>query len=147
MVRNRIEAAVSQSPIEQVLEAIDELDLDRALAAFAPQASFLAVDGRRAEGAEAIRELVGGFLATLRSTSHRITAQWQVDGVWIAEVLGTYELKDWLQIKDLPRAFILRTGPEGVTALHAYGAHEHPLDEHDAGVHGMWVGGRLIPPL
>jgi hypothetical protein len=138
---------VSDSPIEQLLAAVDKLDLDAVMALLAPDVRFLAVDGRRAQGTQAVRELVADFINQLRSTSHRITAQWHQDDVWIAEVESTYELQDYLQLKALPRAFVLRMGPGGIVDLHVYGAHEQPLTEHRTGEEGMWVGGRWVPPL
>jgi hypothetical protein len=135
------------SPIDQLLSAMDELDVDAAMALMAADVRFLAVDGRRGEGKEAVRELVTDFVSTLRSTSHRITAQWHQDDAWIAEVESTYELQDYLQLKALPRAFVLRMGPDGIVELHVYGAHEQPLTEHRTGEEGMWVGGRWVPPL
>ncbi len=135
------------SPIEQLLKAMDELDVDAAMALMAPDVRFLAVDGRRGQGADAVRKLLTDFVSTLRSTSHRITAQWHQDGVWIAEVDGSYELEDYLQLNALPRAFVVRMGPDGIADLRAYGAHEQPLTEHRTGEEGMWVGGRWVPPL
>jgi hypothetical protein len=138
---------VSDSPIDQLLQAIDNLDADAVVAMFAPDGRFLAVDGRRAHGIEELRKLITDFLGELRSTSHRVTAQWHVGDVWIAEVDADYELKDYLQIRDLPRAFVLRGGPDGLEDARAYGAHEHRLDEHRTGDEGLWVGGRWVPPL
>src|SRR5207302_1332803 len=80
----------------------------------APNARLLTADGRRAEGREAVRELLASFAADLRSTSHRIIAQWHQDNVWIAEVEASYELRDWFQLNALPRAFILHHGPDGI---------------------------------
>jgi hypothetical protein len=130
-----------------VLEAIDKLDADAAIAPLAPDCRLLTADGRRAEGTDAIHELLTSFLATLRSTTHRITDQWHQDNVWIAEVEASYELPDLLQLNALPRALVLRDGPDGVTELHVYGAHERPLTEHRTGEEGMWIGDRWIPPL
>ena len=138
---------MNDSPIEHLLKAIDELNVDGAMALMAPDVRFLAVDGRRGEGKEALRELITYFISTLRSTSHRITAQWHQDDVWIAEGEGTYELRDYLQLNALPRAFVVRVGPGGIADFRAYGAHEHPLTEHRTGEEGMWVGGRWVPPL
>jgi SnoaL-like domain len=138
---------VSDSPIEQLLKAMDELNMDAAMALMAPDVRFLAVDGRRGEGKEAVRKLITDFISTLRSTSHRITAQWHEDDVWIAEVEGSYELRDYLQLNALPRAFVVRVGTEGIADFRAYGAHEQPLTEHRTGEEGMWVGGRWVPPL
>jgi hypothetical protein len=87
------------------------------------------------------------LFAALRATSHRITAQWHQNDVWIAEVDASYELQDWLRLDNLPRVFVLREGSEGIADLRAYGAHEHPLAEHRSGEEGMWIGGRWVPPL
>jgi Arc/MetJ-type ribon-helix-helix transcriptional regulator len=138
---------VSESPIEKLLEAFDALDIDAVMAQVAPDARLLVADGRRAEGSDAVRDLLTRFAADLRSTAHRITAQWHQDDVWIAEAEADYELRDWLQLTALPRAFILYEGPEGIRDLHVYGAHEHPLTEHRTGEEGMRIGDRWIPPL
>jgi hypothetical protein len=140
-------ASVSESPIEQLLGAIDRLDLEDAMALMAPDARVLVADGRRAEGTEAVRQLMSDFLGQLRSTTHRVTAQWHEHDVWIAEADTSYELRDWLQLNALPRAFIVRAGPDGISELRAYGAHEHPLLDRPTGEEGMWVGGRWVPPL
>jgi hypothetical protein len=80
----------------------------------APDMRVLVVDGRRAVGTDAVRQLFADFLGQLRATSHRITAQRHEDDVWIWEVDASYESRDWLQLNGLPRAFILRAGTEGV---------------------------------
>lgn len=138
---------MSDSPIEQLLDAVDRHDAEGVVALAAPDIRMLVVDGRRAEGADALRELMVEFLGSLRRTEHRITAQWHVGDVWIAEVDATYELQDYLELKDLPRAFVVRTGPDGIAEMRVYGAHEHPLSEHRTGDEGMWIGGRWVPPL
>lgn len=135
------------TPIEQLLGAIDALDIDAAMALLAPQPRLLVVDGRCAEGTEAVRELLTVFLDMLRSTSHRTTDQWHVDDVFIAEVEASYELRDWLQLNGLPRVFIVRTAPEGIVDVRVYGAHEQRLSDIPTGEEGMWVGRRWIPPL
>lgn len=117
------------------------------MALMAPDASVLVADGRRAEGTEAVRQLFGEFLAQLRSATHRVTAQWHEDNVWIAEVDVSYELRDWLELNAMPRAFIVHSGPQGISELRVYGAHEHPLAEHRTGEEGMRIGGRWVPPL
>jgi len=80
---------VTDSPIDQLLRAIDRLDVEAVMAMMAPECRLLTVDGRRAEGAAAARELLTDFLATVRSMTHRITDQWHQDNVWIAEVEAT----------------------------------------------------------
>jgi SnoaL-like domain len=139
---------VEESPIDRLLRAVDELDVDAALASAAPDMCMLTADGRRAEGIAAVRELLTDFLGALHATKHTITAQWHPEDVWIAEVEATYELKqDRTRIAGLPRAFILRDGPAGVVDLRVYGAHEQPLGEHRSGGEGMRLGGYWIPPL
>lgn len=138
---------MSESPIELLLGAIDKLDADAAIAQLASDCRLLMADGRRAEGADAIREVVTSFLAALHSTKHRITRQWHQDNVWIAEVEASYELQDSMQLNALPRALVLHEGARGVTELHVYGAHERPLSEHRTGGEGMWIADHWIPPL
>jgi SnoaL-like domain len=138
---------VTESPIEQFLGAVDNLDVEGVMALVAPDVSILVADGRSANGKEAVRELVAEFLGALRSTSHRITAQWHQDNVWIAEVDASYELQDRWEMNALPRMFVLRMGPDGIADLRAYGAHERPLTEHRTGEEGIRVGGSWIPPL
>ena len=138
---------MSQSPIERLLEAIANRDVEGAMALIAPDCRLLAVDGRFAEGEAGVRELFTEFVATVRSTTHRITAQWHQDDVWIAELEASYELRDQSKISGLPRACVLREGPDGVAELHFYGAHERQLSDHRSGEEGMRIGGRWIPPL
>jgi hypothetical protein len=138
---------VSDSPIDQLLDALDRLDAKAAVAMLAPDAKLLTVDGRRAQGTDAVSKLLEDFLGQLRATAHRVTSQWHVDDVWIAEVEGDYELRDYLEIRALPRVFVARTGSDGLTDLRVYGAHERPLGEHRTGDEGIWVGGRWVPPL
>lgn len=136
-----------ESPIDQLLGAIDKRDVEAAMALMAPDCRLLAVDGRRVEGTAAARELFTDFLSMTRSAKHQVTAQWHQGNVWIAEVDATYELKDRMKIGGLPRAFVLRHGSHGIVDLRAYGAHERPLTDHPTGEEGMRLGGRWIPPL
>ena len=136
---------MEQSPLEQLLAAIDALDVEAVMALVGSEPRFLAADGRRAAGAGEVRKLVTELLAALRATTHRITAQWHVDAVWIAEVDADYELQDYLELKKLPRVFILRTGEGGSADLRVYGAHEHPLTDHRTGEEGMWDRDPLDP--
>jgi hypothetical protein len=138
---------VSDSPIDKLLRAIDALDAGAAAAMLAPDGELLVVDGRHAHGTDAVRGLLQDFLGNLRSTAHRVTEQWHVDDAWIAEVDADYELKDYLEIKHLPRAFVVREGPDGLRDIHVYGAHERPLEQHRTGDEGIWIGGRWVPPL
>jgi SnoaL-like domain len=139
---------VNESPIERLLAAIDSLDVEAVMALLAPEARLLATDGRRAEGTDQMRELVTESFAELRSTTHEITAQWHVDDARIAEIDARYELRDFLRVGALPRAVVLRDGPAGIADLRFYGAHEHPVSEHDTGEEwGTLVRGRWIPPL
>jgi hypothetical protein len=139
---------VNESPIERLLAATDALDIDALVALFAPDGRLLAADGRRAEGTEAVRELLASILGALRSTSHEIKAQWQVDGAWIAEIEADYELRDFHRVGAVPLALVVRTGPEGIVDVHIYGAQEHPPGEHDTGEEwGTMVRGHWIPPI
>jgi hypothetical protein len=138
---------MSESPIAQLLAAFDTLDVEAVAALFASDARILTADGRRGEGLDGVRALIADVSASLSSTAHRITAEWHQGNVWIAEVEADYDVRDWLELKALPRAFVLRDGREGIVELHVYGAHEHPLTEYPTGEQGMRVGGQWMPPL
>jgi hypothetical protein len=138
---------MSESPIEQLLAAVDSLDADAAMRLAAPGVRFLLLDGRRVEGKDETRTLLADFLASLRSTSHRIASQWHVDDVWIAEVEADYVLQDWLELTSLARAMVVRVGPDGIRDIRVYGANEQPLSDHPTGEEGTWVGERWMPPL
>ena len=138
---------MERSPVEQLLAAVDRRDVEGVMALVVPE---VRASGRRWKPRRRGRggaELLAEFLATLRSTAHRITAQWQEDDVWIAEVDADYELQDCLELKALPRVFIVRTGDGAIADLRVYGAHEHPLTDHRTGEEGMWIGTRWVPPL
>ena len=137
---------MSASPIEQLLAALREFDLDAVVAMFAPEVDVLISDGRRAHGLDDARELIESFASSLHSMTHHVTAEWRAGEVCLAEVEATYELNDRLELT-IPRAFIVQSGPDGITVLHVYGAHEHPITEHRTGAEGMWIGQRWIPPL
>jgi ketosteroid isomerase-like protein len=53
---------VKDSRIERLLKAVDELDVDGAMALMAPGVRFLAVDGRRGEGKDEVRKLGTDFV-------------------------------------------------------------------------------------
>jgi SnoaL-like domain len=138
---------VAGSPIEALLGSFDALDLEAVMAQVAPGGGLSTADGRRAEGKDAVREVVADLFAQLRSASYRIVTQWHVDDVWIAELEVDYELQDFMLLKGRRRAFILHQGPDGIADLHVYGEHERPVGEHRTGEEGMWIGDRWIPPL
>jgi SnoaL-like domain len=138
---------VSDSPFGRLIEAIDSRDVDAVLALATPDIRFLFVDGRRGEDADALRAVLTEFFGELYSTDHRLTSQWYVDDVWIAEVEADYELRDHLRLHALPRALVVRKSAEGITDLRVYGAHEHRLTDRQTREHGLLVGGHWIPPL
>jgi hypothetical protein len=140
-------ATVDESPIAELLTAVDQLDAGAVAALFAPDVRLLTADGRRAEGVDAARALLTDFLGQLRSISSRITDEWRDRDVWIAEVETTYELRDYFQKGPVPRAIIVRNGPDGIADVRVYGAQEQPLAERPAAVEGMWLRERWIPPL
>jgi hypothetical protein len=138
---------MADSPIQELLDAVDTLDVDQVMALTAPSPQILIADGRRAQGSDRVRALLGELLATLRVARHQVTAEWRQQDVWIAEVDASYELRDGTQTATLPRAVIGRFGPDGVSELHIYGAHEHPLEDDEGSQRGLVLGGRWIPPL
>jgi hypothetical protein len=138
---------VTESPIVEVLTAIDRLDVTAVLALCSPDCHFATVDGRHADGHDAVQRLLGEFLSTIRATHHEVTAQWHQDDAWFAEVVATYELQDRTRIDERLRAFLLRTGPDGIRDVRVYGAHERPLTDRSGGYEPARLGGRLILPL
>jgi hypothetical protein len=138
---------IKGSPLDEFLRAVDELDADAAMALMAPDCRLLTAVGRRAAGTEAVRALIAEFLATLHSTTHRVTAEWHVDGVWIAEADADYEFKDRLRTGDIPRAYVARGGPDGLNDVRVYGAHEQPLDDDGGSGPELVFGGHWLPHL
>jgi hypothetical protein len=129
------------------LTAVDRLDGDAVMALCAEECTFSSVDGRHAEGRQAVGQLLKDFLSQLRSTTHQVTSQWHEGDTWIAEVRATYELRDWLLIENLPRAFFVQMGAGGIIAVRTYGGHEHPLSDRDEGGDSSRIGGRPFLPL
>ena len=138
---------MSESQLERFLAAIDALDADALTRLMAEDCTLLIADGRRAEGTEAVRALLGDLLAEMRSTSHRITSSWTIGDVQIAEVECDYTLQNWLELKAVPRAFFATVGDRAITELRVYGAHERALATEGAEPSGMRIGGRWMPPL
>ncbi len=138
---------MKESPLSDLLEAIDRRDVPAAMALCALDCSFATVDGRRAEGRVEVQRLLTEFLSVLRSATHEIISQWHQEDAWFAEVLASYELQDWTRIERRPRAFLLRTGADGIRDVRVYGANERPLTDHSARYEPARLGGRLILPL
>jgi len=138
---------VGGTPVEKLLDALDALDLDRVMTLLAPDCALLMSDGRRAQGAEDARAQLGDLLEHLHSTTHRITNQWQVGDVWIAELEADYELSDRSRLSGLPRVMVARIGASGIAELRVYGAHEHELYDRGGGDGSMVIGGRYMPSL
>ncbi len=116
--------------MQAVLRSLDALDLDAAVALFAPDAELTTVFGETAMGGARIRSVLGAFLGELRGAQHEVTAEWNPeDGVWVAEMSAHYELSDFSRRGPYRRAIILRTGPAGIEQMTIYGARELPLAE------------------
>lgn len=121
---------MSDSLLIAALAAIDSLDLDTTMALFAPDATLHTTYGEQAVGREQVRAELGMFFGELRSTQHEVTSLWNPEpGVWIAEMLATYELTDFSRRGPYGRAFVVRTGDHGILQLRIYGSHEQPLPE------------------
>ncbi|HWD70749.1 MAG TPA: hypothetical protein VG293_11195 [Solirubrobacteraceae bacterium] len=135
---------MADSPIQAVLRALDELDLDGAVAQFAADGLLTTVFGERAEGRVRVREVLGAFLDGLRATRHELESEWNAElGVWLAQVSATYELTDFGRRGPYERAIILRSSDAGIEELRIYGQHEPPLSEAGRGyveVHGAHHG-------
>lgn len=135
---------MADSPIQAVLGALDELDLDGTVAQFAANGLLTTVFGERAAGRERIRELLGTFLDGLRASRRELESEWNPEaGVWLAQVSATYELTDFSRRGPYERLIILRSGDAGIQELRIYGQHELPLSAAGRGyveVHGAHRG-------
>jgi uncharacterized protein (TIGR02246 family) len=138
---------VDDSPITRLLAAFGQLDADAVAALLTQDGRLLTAHGRRAEGRDAVHDLLTAFLANLRSASYRITDQWRDGNVWIAEIEATYVLRDGLEMGPLARLMVLRDRADGIVDVRVYGANEADLADHRTGEEGMWIGERWIPPL
>jgi ketosteroid isomerase-like protein len=139
--------SVPGSPISAVLDALDALDIDAMAAQFSPQVRLLRTDGRAASGIEAVRDALSEFVSELRATTHSTTAEWHPeDGVWIAELDATYELRDGERHGPYRRAVVLRANDQGITDLRFYGSHELPLTAHRP-YQEVRAGTHLLPTL
>ena len=119
-----------ETPLQAVLRALDALDLEGAVALFAPDGSLTTVFGDTASGRERVGEELRPFLGGLRSSRHELASEWNPEaGVWVAEVSASYELSDYSRRGPYARAIVLRSGAAGIKQLRIYGAHELPLTE------------------
>ena len=137
----------SDSPLVALVTALGRRDVDAAVALCSPDCRLATADGRRAEGRAGVRDLLAGFLSDLRSATYQLTAQWHQDEVWFAEVLASYELRDWLRLEQLPRAFVVRTDDAGICDVRIYGAHERRLTHRRSDDEPYRVGGHILLPL
>jgi hypothetical protein len=146
--RRGYDAPVAGSPVVSALEAIDALDIDAFTSMFAPGGRLLTVDGRVATGTEQVRAAISSFVGDLRSTSHRLMAEWHPEPeVWIAELDATYELNNYTELGPYARALVLRTGTGGIEELRIYGTHELPLIASAHPYQEVFGSGRWLPTL
>ncbi len=141
------QADLTDSPLAALVTALGQLDVDRAMALCSSDCRLATADGRGAAGLDEMRALLTHFFADLRSASYEVTAQWHQDNVWFAEVLANYEMRDWLRLERLPRAFVVRTDDAGICDVRVYGAHERRLTDYRTGAEPYRVGGQVVLPL
>src|SRR5262245_21200557 len=138
---------MSDSPLLALVAALGQRDVDAAVALCSPDCRLATADGRRAEGRSGVRALLARFLSDLRSATYEVTAHWHQENVWFAEVVASYELRDWLRLERLPRAFVVRTDDAGICDVRVYGAHERRLTDHGGREEAYRVGGHVLLPL
>ena len=105
---------MDQSPIDRLLEALDRRDVDAATSLLAPDCELLLADGRHANGRQGVvrgARGVYGHDPLDEPPDHRSVA-----GGRRVDRRGECDLRTsgLAAAPDLPRAFVLRTGPEGV---------------------------------
>lgn len=71
---------MTQSPIEQLLAALDGLDVDRAAALLTPDIRMVLADGRHAVGAAEVRSLLSSFVVRANT-----------EGIFEMHAYGVYE--------------------------------------------------------
>lgn len=137
-----------ESPVADVLAAIDALDIDAFTSMFAPVGKLMTADGRVANDRAQVQHLIREFVSDLRATTHRVTAEWHPEpDLWIAELDATYELNNYAQLGPYPRAMFLRKAPDGIHDLRFYGLHERPLTDSTRAYQEVYGGGRWLPTL
>jgi ketosteroid isomerase-like protein len=121
---------MSDSPLRRVLDAIDRLDLEAAVAMFSDDVQLMTVFGSEGTGIDQAREVLAALLAELRGTHHDFTGEWNPEpGIWIAEGTATYELKDFSQRGPFQRLIVVHERDGLISQLRIYGTHELPLTE------------------
>jgi hypothetical protein len=136
------------SPTQAMLNALDALDVEAFTSLFVSTGRLMLTNGSVAEGTEQVRAAISAFISELRATTHKITAEWHPeDGVWIAEMQATYELRDHGLRGPYSRATVLRGGPDGIADLRVYGRHELPLTEPEHHYQEVFAGGRWLATL
>jgi SnoaL-like domain len=121
---------VPETPIQEMVRALSAVDLEGALALFAPDGSLTNAFGETASGSDEVRLLLGTFLHGLRAANYEVTAEWNPEsGVWIAEMSASYELTDYSRRGPYGRAMILRLSENGIELMRVYGDRELPLAE------------------
>jgi ketosteroid isomerase-like protein len=138
---------MGESPIGPFCAAIDSLDADAVMALIAPGGELVLVDGSRAQGTDAVRQLLSDFFKLLRSTTHHVSAEWHDGDVWIAEIAATYERADGMRTGELARAMVLHEQADGIAAVRVYGMQPPLLADPPGQEEGLRLGGRWIPPL
>ena len=139
---------MADTPIQQMLRAVDALDLDAVVALFTADASLTTAFGDAVEGRDRVRDVLGEFLRELRATHHEITTEWHpADEVWIAEMSATYELSDYGRRGPYQRAIFLRVVDGSIAAMRIYGAHELRLGEAGRPYAEVRAPGGWLPTL
>src|SRR5580658_9036657 len=115
---------MSDSPLRRVLDAIDRLDLEAAVAMFSDDVQLMTVFGGEGTGIEQARSVLAALLGELRATHHDFSAEWNPEpGVWIAEGTATYELKDFSQRGPFQRLIVVHESGGLINQLRIYGSH------------------------
>jgi hypothetical protein len=140
------------TPLERFLGGFDRLDADACAAMFARDGRLRFADGSVEEGTAAVRAALRSYFADLRSTEHRIRAQWHVESTWIGEVDSNYVLADHSLHGPVSKVFVARMYADAIEDLRVYAAGEPSFHEAAArhereSGRGILVGGRWTPPL
>ncbi|HSN54441.1 MAG TPA: nuclear transport factor 2 family protein [Candidatus Sulfomarinibacteraceae bacterium] len=92
--------------------AIDAADVDAFMGWLTQDCSFVYGSSEPVRGADAVRALVAGFLASFRRVTHRVDSSWEADDAGVTEGLVTYITADGREVT-LPFCNVFHLAADG----------------------------------
>jgi ketosteroid isomerase-like protein len=101
--------SASTSTTAEVFADVDRMDAKAFASHLAEDCRLRFGNAEEVVGRDAIEEAIAGFFTTIRSLSHHIVDQWDVDDTTIVQIEATYTRMDDRQVT-LPAVAIWRRG-------------------------------------